>query len=361
MAFTTSPREYNRRMIVAKEFYKNHSYAQVQQMQDPAATYRYRLGELATKQPMVVKNPSRDGNQAIKNMEHLVGARVLGKAGFKCDRTRYENILQAHSPNAGMRQVAIERKAYVGERATQAKMLVDRAKADKSVKETPSHEQWKAKHWQPVHRKPDQQERQGQPPVAPQHSPAAGKAPSQSPDQSMRQAQAVPYTAGIKVSMEADKEYGKRLHEAQQYYVQHRNGGTLGKDAASQYKFELGKAAYEKPEQFRIQDKTGNHDLGTVDAMIGASFIAKGACNKEVYQKVLQDHSPNAGIQQQPRFREQYARQKAESSDKLSNHPKFKPERTKYGESNASGRAVSTLEERATQQRQFTQTNGRER
>ena len=357
MAFTTSPREYNRRMTLAKEFYKNHSYAQVQQMQDPVATYQYRLGELATRQPMVVKTASRDGNQAIKDMEHLVGAKVMSKATFKCDRARYENILQTHSPNAGMRQVAIERKAYVGERATQAKILVDRAKADKAARETPSHQQWKAKHWKPVHHKPDQQERRGQPPTASQHSPASGKVQSRSPGEG----KAVPYTSGVKVSMEADKEYGKRLHEARQYYAEHRNGGTLGKDVASQYKFELGKAAYEKPEQFRIQDQTGNHALGTVDAMVGASLIAKGVCNKDEYQKVLQDHSPNAGIQQQPRFREQYARQKAESSDRLSNHPNYKSERTKYGESNAPGRTVSTLEERATRQRQYSQVNGRDR
>ena len=329
MAFTTSPREYSRRIAIAKEFYRHHTYAKIRQQKDPVAEYKYRLGEYATKHPMMVKSATRAGNENIKRLDYLAGARFLKNAAYKSDRVSYAKILEAHSPNAGMLTKPIERQAYSGERATQAAIAVN-DNLEKTARSQPELRVGQRRANPTIPRRPQAVPKQ----LTAQQQGSAKGTP-------------VPYTPSIKASREADYEYGKRLHKAQQFYVLNKNK-PLSRDPAAQYKFELGKISLESPEHYRIKDRTGNRNMETLDQEVGQALIGKGICNKEGYQQVLEKHSPNAGILQHPQRRQEYAKGIAGVSDKFVNKPNYRPDRTKHGEQH--GRAKSTIEERALRQ-----------
>lgn len=143
-------------------------------------------------------------------------------------------------------------------------------------------------------------------------------------------------------------EYGRRLHEAQRYYEQHKHSPSNNNNLAHQYKYELGKAATANPDHFKRDGSTGSKNIDAHDHETGCRLIRDGKCNQETYAKVLEDHSPNAGIHARPQNRQFYSQSMAHSCDRTVNVPKTHEGRTKVNQH--PGRSQSSIEERSQQQ-----------
>lgn len=104
MAFTTSPKEYNRRLAAAIAFRNSTTYKEVMQGNDPVAVYKYNLGEQAITRPTTVKGRHGGKNSAIENLDVYTGMSLIKRGRFDCNVDRFEQVLNKHSPNAGFKR-----------------------------------------------------------------------------------------------------------------------------------------------------------------------------------------------------------------------------------------------------------------
>lgn len=116
MAKAIDRRQYGLRLQAAKEFYSRNQDKQLNN--DPVTQYKFELGKVVSD---TVKNNPQD-LKSLTSIEKMEGNREVGKIdtaiGMKliangvCNEQSYAEVLDKHSPNAGIHQRTQRRDAY---------------------------------------------------------------------------------------------------------------------------------------------------------------------------------------------------------------------------------------------------------
>lgn len=118
MANTIDRREYGLRLQRAKEFYKDNQLSSA-----PDQQYKFELGKAVEDNPQHFQQIDKLGSRNVDAIDQEVGQNLIAKG--ICNKETYAQVLDKHSPNAGLQNRQQIRDAYTKGRAASADRVVN--------------------------------------------------------------------------------------------------------------------------------------------------------------------------------------------------------------------------------------------